>query len=352
MKRIIVIAIALLALVSCTKVEKKTKDANRPMTFQVVNYLLQTKAGELAFEGEDFGVFAYWTATDWATDKDANVYMDNDRVIQSPSYAPEGEWGPESVRYWTKTGKITFAAYAPYTDGTTHGFSAKPSFSYEDGFEFADFTISADTDVDLMVADIAADKTNNDPEYLVSGNTTGVPILFRHVLSKIAFKFQTEENPNPNVEETEIVIKSVKIKGINNQGDYTQNDTEVWAGQSGDAEYVYNPATGSNITVAPGDDPKGTAVESRILLPQDLSAGEQQIEISYTIRTKYASNDTWQEENVDNAVVDLVTTEVPSWDPNMSLVYTITISPVSKDEILFDPAVAPWTETAIGAVTL
>ena len=342
MKKVIIIAAALLCLASCAKVEKQQTVDSSAINFKVVNYLQQTKANT-AYTGEAFGVFAFWTATDWATDGDANVFMDNDKVVQSPDYAPEGEWGPVAPRFWTKTGKITFAAYSPYTNGAGQGFSAKPSFSKADGFEFEDFTIPADTDVDLMVADLAKDQTRNNPEYMLSGNQDGVPILFHHLLSKIAFQFATVENSNPNVEESQIVIHSVKIKGIKETGDYTQNNSPVWAGQSGSATYQYNPATDSDITVKPGEAGQGTDVESRILLPQTLTAGGQQIEISYTIRTKYKSNTEWAEENV-TATVDLVTDEVPSWDPNMSLVYTITIDPLSKDPILFDPAVADWQE--------
>ena len=305
MKKLFVIAAALLCLASCTKVEKKNTVESNIISFNVINYVQQTKANT-AYTGDAFGVFAFWTATDWATDGDINVFMNNDKVVQSPEYAPEGEWGPVDVRYWTKTGKITFAAYSPYTNGASQGFSATPTSTKADGFEFADFTIGANTDVDLMVADLAVDKSKNEPEYMLSGNKDGVPILFHHVLSKIAFKFATVENPNPNVEDSQIIIHSVKINGINNTGDYTQNDTNVWADQSGDASYQYNPATGKDITVNPGDDPKGTDVESRILLPQTLTEGVQQIEISYTIRTKYASNPEWAEEEV-TATVDLVT---------------------------------------------
>lgn len=348
MKKLFIIAIAILALVSCTKVDKKQTVDSGAVTFKVFNYSVLTKAE--AFTGEDFGVYAYWTATDWATDGDVNVFMNNDRVCQNPEYAPAGEWGPVQPRFWPKTGKLTFAAYAPYTDGTGSGFSAKPAFSKASGFTFQNFTISANTDVDLMVADITADQTKNSPEYMVSGNSDGVPILFRHVLSKIAFSFATAENPNPNVEDSQIVIHSVTINNIKDMGTYTQNNNPVWAGQSGSTSYEYNPATGSDIVVNPGEAGQGADVDSRILMPQELTAGGQQIEISYTIRTKYESNPEWTEEEV-TATVDLVTPEVPSWDPNMSLVYTITISPISNEPILFDPAVAEWEEVTADTVS-
>ena len=352
MKKTIIIALAaVVALASCTKVEKKEVAKETPMTFKVINYLQQTKANT-AYTGDAFGTFAFWTATNWETDGDANVYMNNDKIIYGPDYA-QGEWGPEDARYWTKTGCITFASYSPYTTGSDNGFSEIPVFTKEKGFVFNNYTVPINGDVDLMVADLIADQSKNNPEYMLSQNTDGVPTLFRHVLSQIAFKFKTNENPNPNVEESEIVIKSVTIKNINNEGTYTQNDTDVWSGQSGSEDYELNPTT-SPITVKPGDDPASTEVENVILLPQELTDGGQQIEIEYTIRTKYASNDEWVEENI-TTTVDLVTPEIPEWDPNESVVYTITINPVdtsAENAILFDPAVAEWTAVPTDAFAL
>mgnify|MGYP007102065879 FL=1 len=47
------------------------------------------------------------------------------------------------------------------------------------------------------------------------------------------------------------------------------------------------------------------------------------------------------------ATVDLVTDAIPTWSPNMSIVYNITIDPISKDPILFDPAIADWNVSEI-----
>ena len=353
MKKIIIIALAaVVALAACTKVEKKDSSSEARLTFLVINYLQQTKADPTAYTGEAFGTFAFWTATDWATDGDVNVFMKNDKIIQNPSYAPEGEWGPESERFWTKSGKITFASYSPYTSGTDNGFSEVPTFSKTSGFTFRNFTIDATGTIDLMVADLVVDQTKNDPQYMVSGNQDGVPTLFRHVLSQIAFKFQTVDNPNPNVEDSQIIINSVTIQNVHNNGTYTQNNTDdVWANESGKASYEYN-GSDSPITVNPEDDPQGTDVESMILLPQELEEGVQQIVIDYTIRTKYESNDEWAEENV-TTTIDLVTDAIDEWEPNQSIVYTITINPVDMNNpILFDPAVADWTPVTSDAIAL
>ena len=208
-----------------------------------------------------------------------------------------------------------------------------------------------------------------------SGNTQGVPTLFRHVLTKVAFKFKTVANPNPNVGGSEVVVKDVKIHDIYSKGSYTQipqgTDAKVWAGQSEATSYVFNAAA-DTIVLKAGRDARGTkTVENRILLPQVLvasaEAGEgtpavagQKVEISYTIRTNYGTETEpkWTEENV-TSTVDLLpptepgstTTAIPEWEPNMSIVYTLTISPFSDVPILFDPAIADWSSVT-GEITV
>lgn len=352
MKKLVIISFAAVAaLAACTKVENTTFDEEHPITFNVVSYQQQTRANSAYSVADVFGTFAYWTATDWATDGDANVFMDNEKIVYGPSYAL-GEWGPENKYYWTKTGAITFASYSPYVSGAEKGFSAVPFHSKSSGFRFPAYTIQDATNVDVMVADLRADQTANAPEYTLSSNSDGVPTLFRHVLTQVAIQFKVTANHNANVDGSEVVLHEVKITDIKNKGDYTQTASPVWTGQTGAVEYEFNPATGNDITmVSTATEPYKPQVESRILLPQDLLATDtvlgvagQKLEVSYTIRTHYKSQPagTWAEENV-SSVIDLTSTAIPSWSPNMSIVYNITLSPFSDVPVLFDPAIAPWT---------
>ncbi len=372
MKKYIFITAALLASVACAKVETVETAAEKAITFDVVNYSLQTRVSAYD-KANSFGTYAYATPTDWDTDGDANVFFNNEKVSYGPTYAPN-EWGTASQNYWPKVAKLTFASYSPYVSAAGQGFSAVPAFSKAKGFEFPDYQIVETTDVDLMVADLVTDQTANQTQYVVSGNTQGVPTLFHHVLTQVAFQFKTVANPNPNVAGFEVVVKDVTIQNINNKGSYTQipadANAKVWAGQTGTETYVFNEAT-SPITM---DDPSKTYPElnegeklfSRILMPQTLVASTpestpavngQQVVVTYTIRTNYgtASEPKWTEENV-TSTVDLLpptetgstTTAITEWEPNMSIVYTLTISPFSDVPILFDPAVADWSKVDAG----
>ncbi|MBQ7575381.1 MAG: fimbrillin family protein [Bacteroidales bacterium] len=355
MKKSILFAVAALALLaSCTKVD--TVVADQAITFNVANYLQQTRAD--AYNTDDnFGVYAYWTANNWDAEGTANIFMDNEKVGYNPSYA-EGSWGTESTYYWPRTGAITFACYSPYTaQGRENGYSEVPSFTKENGFTISNYTIVDQTDVDLMTADVVPDQSRNAGAAATGqvAQNAPVPVLFHHLLTQVAFKFKTVENPNPSVGESEIVVNEVVVKNVANTGNYTQvqatptqdQPAPVWSRQAGEARYEFNSAN-SPLTVLPTDnEPKATSVPSRILLPQDLTA--VQADITFTIRTKYGDN--WAEETL-TSTVNLATANVPAWLPNMSIVYIFTIDPVSKDPILFDPAIAPWDTTIEVPITI
>lgn len=347
MKKYFVIAFAaLVAISSCTKNEIAGV-ADEALTFSVVNYVQQTRA-DVYPTSSTFGVYAYFTPENWATDGDANVFMDNLQIRYSPEYA-QGQWGSDAKYFWPKSGAITFACYSPYTETSGNGFAAAPTFSKAGGFAF-NYTIVDDTNVDLMTADLVTDQSRSASTTVTPTQQVGVepvPVLFHHLLTQVAFKFQTVKNPNPNVEKNEVVVKAVTINGINNTASF---GSSAWAGQSGAVSYLFNPATGNDLTLLPDESPLGTQVASRILLPQTLGTA-QQVEVTYVIRTKYASNPDWTEETMTNSI-EIASALIPAWTPNMNVVYTITINPYSTDPILFDPAIVPWAPVVSETLTI
>jgi len=352
-KYLIFAAAALVASVACSKIQQEEID-NSAITFNVVNYVQKTKANTAFDTNKTFGTFAWWTQTDWATDGQTNLFMDNQEVAYNGT---DNVWAPTIKYFWTKTGKITFASYAPYTAAAgSNGFVNLPTHTAANGFSFADYTIVNDTNVDLMYADIVKDQTENtNPAAYnsVSGVAEGVPTLFHHALTQVGFVFKAGKNTNPNVIDDEIVLKEVKILNIKNKGTFTQNNTDQWASQSGAAEYSINAAT-NVITM----DPEATtaytpSVTSRIVLPQALAntgTQQQSIYLSYVIRTKYVGTTDFAEEVVTSTVplyYDNTAnggTALTNWGINERILYTITINPYSDKVIYFDPAVVDWTD--------
>ncbi|MBO5634364.1 MAG: fimbrillin family protein [Bacteroidales bacterium] len=356
MKKYLILALpVLVASAACTKVEVQDT-VEQAVTFNVVNYLHQTRAYNAYSTEDTFGTFAFFTQTDWETDGDGTVFIENEEVLYGPSYA-EGEWGTATRYFWPKTAKLTFASYSPYVDAASaasKGFSAVPTYTKRDGFAFPRYKIVPETDVDLMVADLTTDQTANLSEYAVSSNTQGVPTLFRHQLTQVAVVFRSTENANPNVTGSEIVVKDVWLSNIRNEGSYTQNSDPVWSDQSGEVVYDFNPG-GQLVLTEPGRD-YYPSVRSRILLPQPLVRGYgftqgQQLNVVFSIRSVFEDGRTVDGDEI-TSTVDLYSLDIPDWLPNMSVVYTITIDAVSQDPITFDPAIAEWSLTSAGNLTI
>ena len=109
MKKYLILALpVLVALAACTKVEVQDTE-QQAVTFNVVNYLQQTRAYNPYSTEDTFGTFAFFTPTDWETDGDGTVFIENEEVLYGPSYA-EGEWGTATRYFWPKTAKLTFAS--------------------------------------------------------------------------------------------------------------------------------------------------------------------------------------------------------------------------------------------------
>lgn len=372
-------AAALAALAACTKVTPVTTEPDQEIAFKVVNYANSTKAdpdqptGHLAFTGT-FGVFAYANAyandnDTWATSgTTANVYMNNVEISKVGNV-----WKNAQTSYfWPKKAKLTFAAYAPYK-------ATAPTFAKNTGFTFTNYEIPSTADADLMVADLATDLTANvTTQETAEGDggyhfTQGVPLLFHHLLTSLQFKFQQAPYDNPNVNETasKITVTAVELRNFVGTKTYADN---AWATNSaaGNAHYTVS-TTATDIAKVSANAPTQIGNNDVIIMPQTLAAGPdpataeptddtengyQLLKVTYTVTTVYnhgttddTTDDTTLVEEDIVAYVPFRSDAVSAFTKNQKIVYTVTIYPYAKDEILFDPAVKSWDETT-GTLTI
>ena len=394
-KYLILAAAALTAMAACSKVETIDNSSPVAINFSVVNHLQQTKAtaGLTYPTTVPFGTFAWWTENDWtgiAADQ-TFVFMDNEQVVyrvldETSAYA----WAPATAYYWTKSGKITFASYSPYTaDGTDKGYSVVPSYDVAKGFLFNNYTIVADTNIDLMYANLAANcnrNTNSDGTLVTDnsnpeGGFSGVPTIFNHALCQVGFEFRAIGNKNPNVNAIKIEITDVDMLNIDNKGTFTQipevATTEKWATDHANftASYDYAPANEfvldlieKDATTAAATDNYTALDKTRILLPQTLlvskdatdvpldiaaaSTTDQKLVVAYTIKTEYKSAlGTWAEENVVS-IIRLNNGNITAWKDNQNITYRISINPNANIPVTFDPAVLSWTDVYSDDITI
>lgn len=367
MNRFTIIASSvLLVLAACAKVTP-VSPPDQEITFTVANLAQATKASAFNPE-ESFGTFAYWTPNSWWYDEDPSLFMNNEKI----SLLSGGVWAPADPHYWTKSGTISFASYAPYCAAKgTLGFTVAPAYSRDHHFTFTDYTIVDETNVDLMIADDSSNKnctqaTNTSGEAVVSideeGNEVnsfkGVPTLFTHALSRVRFVFQQKLYGNPSVEEENswIEVTSVEVLNLFNKNTFTDNKWNLAAAQ-GNVAYAYLAVTENPVKIAKASAGTPTQVgEPKIVLPQILATvndddddqpvynyGNQTLRVYYNIHTKFKSNPTVQVQSGLTEDVVLGKVGLDKWEMNQDITYRVTISPYTTDPITFDPAVTDWT---------
>jgi len=341
-KYIVLAASAVLALAACSKVAPVT-EPDQAITFDVINYANSTKAdqaGHLAFEGTDFGSYAWVTQTNWATEGEGTYFWtpNNQQITKNNA----GKWTTSTMYFWPKQAKLSFASYAPYMA------TGAPTYTKANGWAMSNYTINNDANVDLMFADLVTDLTGNvttaEAREGDGGKhfADGVPTLFRHKLTRVSFKFALAEDENAyeNISDVYIVVNSASIVNVKNTGSYAG---DVWTPAAATAEYAFVTSNKELKT-------KGTFVDAdanRILLPQALVASAanapgQQLKISYTIYTKYEGSTEYLQEPIVDELYDLRGTAVTNWTPNMDVLYKVSIYPTEQNPIYFDPAVKAW----------
>nr|MCR5850777.1 lipoprotein [Bacteroidaceae bacterium] len=76
-KYFILAAVALVALTACSKIEVSNTVPDRAISFQVANYVAQTKAGESAFDINDTFKTSAWFHP---LSGDAQIFMDKETI--------------------------------------------------------------------------------------------------------------------------------------------------------------------------------------------------------------------------------------------------------------------------------
>lgn len=343
------------ALTGCMKNEVYVPKCETPISFEVANYVAQTRANG-AFTYGSFGVNA------WSRDADpasSPVQMMTNEVVSPIG----GNWTTATPYYWPINGTVDFIAYYPTTP-----IEAVPTIGYDydgaDTYEYTDYTVA---DVDLMYADKAirfsANNTaadNGTDLGIGSYGFNGVPTLFHHALAKINFKVQ---NANPTAEggfTHEVIVKNIFLK-IYNQGSLTLTNNGTTPASRGTWQLptnnVWTPTdvntfetlnwTG-NVSLT-----TNTAVEyaarTQYVLPQALVDDKQTITVEYEVIQRQGLDEISRDSY--SVTSDLADWNLDSWEMNKNITYTISISKETT-QILFAPAIEEWVDDASGSIVI
>ena len=264
LKRLIISAVLVLTLGCCTKIVQQSGPTdNTEISYQVISG--RTKAPLEAYPTTVPFVSSAWylpQGKKWAAHKaDAQLYISS--AVISCADPATNVFKAETPYYWPKKGSLTFMAYSPE--------SAKIRIT-KDGVEVTGWaTNGSDKRIDIMVADIVKDKSANGTSY----GMVGVPIVFKHILSKVAVTAFIEK------EETGKTISLNRIIFRNVYGEADFNGSE-WTNR-GDVHDVDNTLT-NPITL---NIKKQNIIETMLLIPQNLS--NVKMEIHYTINDNGAT---------------------------------------------------------------
>lgn len=339
MKRIILLAASAMAILAgCTRTEiRSIADEPQQITFRTI----ETKAADDFLNTNKFYSYAYFLPKDetWEINNaNAQDYITGALIAFNTT---ANAWKADGATYyWPKQGSLTFFAW---TDNTATPTGTYAGCAKDKGITFTAYSAFDNKNKDLLVANIAKDMDGKNNLTAHQGWEPGVPTVFHHVLSNLAFKIKT----NDSYAGATYSLKSITLKNISTKGNYAQGSPtatvaeNVWTGHVDvKAMPVFTSAAGQPVSstaalLSPSAD------DFSIVLPQKFADATPEIEIVYTITTNYTGA----------AVVETVTETKPlkdiyteGWVSGKK--YTLNIK-LSLNEILWDPSVEGWEDGAV-----
>ena len=352
-KEMFVLAVlATLAACSKTEVTPVASNVNSEITFNVAPRTKALSPTQTDFDYNNvFVSYAYYLGPGktWAANNsEAQMYIDGSTISYNGNL-----WKNETTSYyWPKDGgSLTFFAYSynkkDMTVGDNSGFAcvwARGEDGQYQGGITGHFDVATNKNVDFLVADIAADKTENENNYA----HTGVPTLFRHKLSMV----NVAANLAEDYANKKFILNSVKFTNLYHYATYSQIP-EMMAPGGNDvlpaqvyAENVGFEVKSGNLIAVPAEIKGGAGVEDGqyIYIPQEFNDNSY-IVITYTVETVVGNNVVKEECTKTVKVKDVF----PKWEMGHRYTFNLTFS---LNEIHWDPAVENWIDNEAGKITI
>ncbi len=325
-------------LAGCTKV---VPDDSFEQKSRIGFNIAMTKAAVGYPTGSKFISTAYTIAStktwDNASDRaGATLLIDEEEVSYNVT---EKYWSTTKARYWDANYKYTFFSYSPSS------LKDKVDVS-TDGVAISNWDVEADVTTEILVADIAKDKTKNES---FSGYS-GVPTNFRQKLSKLSFNMGISLDAEAG---TKVTLLGIKIVGICTRGNYSKG------GYSDNAWTVVEAsrktgATGTSVfNVFSGSQELSNKTyfnpDSKLIIPQSLlqsGSYHPTLIVEYKIQVGEGAIETKTAEcHFD------INLRQESWVMGMEYTYTIHIG-VGQYPIEFDGSVDAWNVVNNGEVNI
>ena len=313
-------------LAGCTKVVPDNSLApasrigfNTAMTKAAVGYPKNSKFISTAYIFDGTGS---WNNASDRTG--ATVLFDEEEVSYMENY-----WSTVTEYHWVANYKYTFFSYSPSS------LIDKVDVS-KDGVAIPNWDVETDA-TEILVADIAIDKTKNES----SSGYSGVPTNFRQKLSKLSFNMGISEDAEA---ETKVTLRGIKIVDICTQGDYSKGGyaDDAWtvvegSRKTGTSAFSVFPSIQGQVQALSTDD--YYVPDSKLIIPQSLlQSGDYHPKLIVEYEIQVGTGDV--ETKTAECYFD-INLRQESWEKGMEYTYTIHIG-VGQYPIEFDGSVDAW----------
>lgn len=319
MKKILLAAVAALAITSCSQNEEfENPNQKAEINFSTI-VSKATRASELTTEGlKEYKVFAYNTGeNDMGTSTNlssSSAFMDGVTLTYTNSKW-EMSGGPY---YWPLDDKIQFFAYSPVTAVTYKN----PT---EAGYPTFEYTIAEVANQEDLVVAYTKNQTKAKADKGV------VSLAFKHVLTQINFKLKAKDA------NFTYKVDSIVLLNIPNRATFTYGDPETaigaWKDFSGSASYKYDADYSTSLTSASDAELRKTD-NALMLMPQTLG-NDAKIEIRYSVT------------NTESGKVfdgtKAVSLKGETWKAGDKILYTLSL-PSEAEEVGITHTVDDWNK--------
>lgn len=318
MKKILLAAVAALAIVGCSQneeIEKAGEKAEINFGTVVKNSTRAAITKDAALQESGFIVYAYKTAEAITeATKLGDALMDSVEVTH-----PSGSWIVDGAPYyWPFEGKIQFFAYAK--DDAVKNFKVAADAKYPT----LEYTIAdtAPTQIDFVVA-----KATD-----LSKQAADVSLTFTHALTQVNFSAKSENTG------MEYKITSVKLANVYNSGTYNFKDGE-WTKTDAAILKTYDyPLADGGVSVTGGAAEATSLSQTNgalMLMPQPMTATSKII-ITYEVRKDNVLIDKVKDFDISLSAVD-------AWKAGQKIRYTLALTSKGAT-VSFAPSVGEWDE--------
>ena len=361
MKKIMIFAVAAIALVGCTKTYDYTPVAKSEINFNTWAEQLtkvRTQGTSTFAAGDDFAVYGFKDKTSPAP---ATVFDDVEVSTTNGT-----TWTYTTSRFWDSNyDKYIFFAISPAAIGTeADGTNSSTNVNPQTGAFVTRAITFAGNDNDILVAD-KKDVDKGDAPYF--GGYAIVPLVFNHVASLVDIKVKKA----PTLHDATVTVSAFGLSDIDNVGQLSVSsaytDSHPVATWTGTARTTYGPGSGvtpvsiaSPIAIDEDGDfdpasptvPSGSTmlVNNLVVLPQTFRAAggsnPQKITMTYKIAVTGSADTQYEDvdlyfydfDNVNDADND--DTKIASWEPGKHYTFYITID---AHKIDFSATITDWT---------